>query len=94
MSFVRVVEFDGVAQERLEEIKRQMEEGGPPEGTNPTELIVLHDADGEKALVLVFFETEEDYRRGDEVLSSMPDDQVPGRRASVEKYELFARRTA
>jgi hypothetical protein len=43
---------------------------------------------------LVFFETEEDYRQGDETLSAMPASETPGKRTSVTKYDVAIRRTA
>ena len=65
MALARVVTFEGVGKERMDQMSREMQEGSPPEGLNPTEVVVLHDADAEKSLVIVFFDTEEDYRRGD-----------------------------
>ena len=41
--------------------------------------------------MIVFFETEEDYRRGDEALNAMSMGDTPGRRTSVTKYEVAAR---
>ncbi len=38
--------------------------------------------------MLVFFDDEEDYRRGDEVLSAMPTDDTPGQRTGVAKYNV------
>ena len=93
MALARVVTFEGVGKEPVDQMNREMQEGGPPEGLNPTEVIVLHDADEEKSLVLVFFENEDDYKRGDEALSAMPAGDTPGRRASVGKYEVAVRRS-
>jgi hypothetical protein len=93
MALARVVKFEGVSRERMDEMQREMEEGQPPEGLEPSELIVLHDAEAEKALVLVFFETEDAYRRGDEILDAMPAGDTPGRRTSVTKYDVAMRMT-
>jgi hypothetical protein len=93
MAFARVVSFEGVSKERVEEMKREMEGGQPPEGLNATEVIVLHDADAESSLAIVFFDTDEDYRRGDEILSAMPAGDTPGRRTSVSKYDVAIRMT-
>ena len=38
--------------------------------------------------MIVFFDTEDDYRQGDEVLNAMPADDTPGSRTSVAKYEV------
>lgn len=93
MSFARVVSFEGVSSERIEELKREMESGERPEGLDATEMIVLHDAEGEKSMAIVFFDTEEAYRRGDEILGGMPAVETPGRRTSVAKYEVAIRAT-
>jgi heme-degrading monooxygenase HmoA len=94
MALARVVTFEGVSKERLEEMDREMKEGQPPEGFPGTEIVVLHDPEAEKSLVVVFFETEEDYQRGDEMLSAMPAGDTPGRRTSVTKYDVATRMTA
>jgi hypothetical protein len=93
MALARVVTFEGVGKDRLEEMKRELEGGDPPEGMPPVELVVLHDAQADKALVTVFFENEDDYRRGDEILSAMPAGDTPGRRTSVTKYDVVIRMT-
>jgi hypothetical protein len=93
MAFARVVSFEGVSKERMEQMDREMREGEPPEGFPATEVVVLHDAEAEKSLVIIFFETEDDYRRGDEVLNAMPADETPGRRTSVTKYDVAVRMT-
>jgi hypothetical protein len=93
MALARVVSFEGVGKDRMDEMRREISDGEPPQGLPTTEIIVLHDADAEQALVIVFFETEDDYNRGDEILSAMPAGDTPGRRASVKKYEVGARAT-
>ena len=57
-------------------------------------MILLHDPDAEKSLAIVFFDNEDDYRRGDAVLSAMPAGDTPGRRAAVAKFEVAAHVTA
>lgn len=52
---------------------------------------MLHDADAEKSLVVIVFENEDDYKKGDEILDAMPGDQTPGRRTSVAKYDVATR---
>jgi hypothetical protein len=91
MAFARVVTFDGVSKDRMEEMKREMEGGQPPEGFPPAEVVVLHDADADKAMAVVFFETEDDYRKGDEILSAMPAGDTPGQRTSVSRYDVAVR---
>jgi hypothetical protein len=94
MAIARVVSFEGVGADRIKEIQTQMREGDRPEGLPAAEVVLLHDAGAEKALVILFFETEDDYRRGDEALSAMPADDTPGRRASVDRYDVAHRMTA
>ena len=91
MAIARVVSFDGVSKERMEEMKTSMAEGDRPEGMPGTEFIMLHDAESEKAVAIVFFETEDDYRQGDEVLSAMPASDTPGQRTSVKRYDVAHR---
>ena len=95
MAIARVVSFEGVSKERIEEQKRRMTESeSQPEGLESTELIVLHDPESETSLAIVFFETEDDYKRGDEILSAMPAGDTPGQRTSVKKYDVAHRMTA
>ena len=93
MALARVVSFEGVSKERMEELAREMREGDRPQDLPTTEVVVLHDPEAEKSLVILFFATEDDYRRGDEVLSAMPADDTPGRRTSVTKYHVPIRMT-
>lgn len=94
MALARVVTFEGVDKARMDEMDREMQEGQPPEGFPGTEIIVLHDPEAEKSLVVVFFETEDDYKSGDEMLSAMPAGDTPGRRTSVTKYDVATRMTS
>jgi len=91
MAFARAVTFDGVNKDRIEELRREISEGERPEGLPATEIVVLHDADAEKSLVILFFDTEDDYRRGDEALNAMPTGDTPGQRTSVTKYDVAIR---
>ena len=68
-----------------------MEGGERPDDIPAKEMIVLHDPDSEKSLVVVFFENEDDYRRGDAALSAMPASDTPGQRTSVAKYQVAFR---
>lgn len=94
MSLARVVSFSGVSKARMEEMKGQITEGGRPDEIPATEIMILHDPEGEASLAIVFFETEEDYRRGDAALNAMPAADTPGSRSSVTKYDVAVRMTA
>jgi hypothetical protein len=91
MALARVVTFDGVSSDRMQEMQKEMEGGEPPEGMPPAEIIVMHDGDAEKSLVVLIFDNEDDYRKGDEILSAMPAGDTPGQRTSVTKYDVAAR---
>ena len=78
MALARVVSFDGVTADRIREMESEMRDSQPPEGVPAKEIIVLHDPDAEKSMVIIFFDNEEDYRRGDEMLSAMPAGDTPG----------------
>ena len=93
MALARVVSFDEVDKDRIEELDREIREGERPEGLDPTEIVVLHDPDAEKSLVILFFDSDDDYRRADEVLNAMPATDTPGQRTSVAKYDVAIRMT-
>ena len=91
MAFARVVTFEGVSAEQMASMQAEMEGGERPEGVPATEVVVLHDAEAEKSVVILFFDSEEDYARGDAALNAMDPGDTPGRRTSVTKYEVAAR---
>ena len=92
MALARVVTFDGVGKDRMAELENDMQ-GDAPEGLNPSEIVVLHDGDAEKALVILFFENEDDYARGDAILDAVPTGDTRGQRTSVTKYDVAIRMT-
>jgi hypothetical protein len=87
------VTFEGVDRDRIDQLKQQLESDERPADIPATEIVLLYDADAEKSLVLVFFDTEDDYRRGDAALNAMDPGDTPGRRTSVTKYEVAVRRS-
>jgi hypothetical protein len=92
--YARVARWEGADAAALEqsaaEIRKQAEaQEGPPEGVPAKGLIVLQDPEGGRAVAISLFETEDDYREGDETLNSMsPPGEGMGRRIAVEKYEV------
>jgi hypothetical protein len=93
MALARVVSFDGVDSDRIAEMQREMEDGERPENVPAKEIVVLHDPEADRSLVILFFDTDEDYRVGDETLSAMPAGDTPGQRTSVTKYQVAFRMT-
>jgi len=91
MALARVVSFDGVSGDRIAEMQSEMEGSEQPENVPAKEIVVLHDPSADKSLVILFFETEDDYRRGDEALNAMPASDTPGARTSVTKYNVAFR---
>jgi hypothetical protein len=93
MPLARVVSFDGVNSERMADMQREMQGNERPDNVPAKEIVVLHDPEAEKSLVILFFETEADYKQGDEALNAMPAGDTPGKRASVTKYDVAFRMT-
>lgn len=93
MALARVVAFEGVSKDRMDEMRSEMQDSEPPEGVPMKEVVVLHDPEAEKSLVVIFFDSEEDYQRGDEALNAMSTDDTPGRRTSVGRYDVAVRMT-
>jgi hypothetical protein len=93
MALARVVSFEDVTSERMAQLASEIEGSEQPEGMNASELLLLHDPESDRSLAVVFFENEDDYRKGDEILESMPTGDTPGRRTSVTKYTVAARMT-
>ena len=78
----------------MAEMQREMQGNERPEGVPAKEIVVLHDPEAEQSLVILFFDTDDDYRRGDEALNAMPASDTPGQRTSVAKYQVAYRMTA
>ena len=93
MALARVVSFDGVGQDRVDEMKQRMNEDRPDD-IPASEVVMLYDAGAQKSIVVLFFDNESDYDRADATLSAMPADETPGQRSSVGKYEVAVRQTA
>lgn len=91
MALARVVAFEGVSKDRIEQLRKEITEGERPPELPATEMMVLYDPEAEKSLAVVFFDNDDDYRKGDEFLSSMPTDGTPGHRTSVTKYDVAIR---
>ncbi len=85
---VRVVRFEDVDGDRLEEMMSRIDQyDGPPEGVKSTGLKILHDADQRTAVVLQLFENAQDMSDAEAVFDGMDASETPGRRASVDRCE-------
>jgi hypothetical protein len=90
--YARVAKWEGADAEKMRSAAEEMNSRaatGPPEGVPSTGFLLLIDPDSGRGLSVGLFETEEDYRKGDETLNSMsPPDDGMGKRQAVEKYEV------
>ena len=91
MPLARVVTFDGVSSDRMAEMQKEMEGSEQPDDVPAKEIVVLHDPDNDRSVVILFFESDDDYRRGDEALNAMSTADTPGQRTSVTKYQVAFR---
>jgi hypothetical protein len=90
--YARVARWEGSSAEALDAAAagiRENAEAGPPEGLPAKKLILLQDKESGRSMAITLFETEDDYRQGDETLNSMsPPGEGMGQRVGVEKYEV------
>lgn len=92
--YARVARWEGASAEMLRQSAAGIREdaaAGPPEGVPAKGFLLLQDLEGGRAMAIALFETEEDYRQGDETLNSMsPPGEGMGQRVAVEKWEVAA----
>ena len=91
--YARVARWEGAEADAVRKTAEEISsnaEHGPPEGVPAKGFTLLIDPDNGRSLAIGFFETEEDLRKGDEVLNSMnpPTGDDMGKRTSVEMYEV------
>jgi hypothetical protein len=90
--YARIARWEGADAETLKRTAEKIRadaESGPPEGIPAKGLILLHDLEGGRAMAISLFETEDDYRQGDETLNNMnPPGDGMGQRVGVDKYEV------
>lgn len=90
----RVARWEGGDAAALEssaaEIRSQAEAGeGPPPGVPAKGFLLLQDPAAGKAMAVMLFENEDDYRQGNQTLDEMsPPGEGMGQRVSVEKFEV------
>ena len=90
--YARVARWEGGDSDAIRKSAEDMKSrasSGPPEGVPSTGFTLLIDPDNGRSIAIGLFETEEDYAKGDETLNAMdPGDDAPGKRVSVDKYEV------
>jgi hypothetical protein len=94
MALARAVTFEGVDSQHMAELAKQIESDPRPDEIPATEILMLHDEAANTSQVIIFFENEDDYAKGDAALSAMTPGDTPGRRTSVTKYKVAGRMTA
>jgi hypothetical protein len=94
MALARAVTFTGVDSNHMAELARTIESDPRPDDIPATEIVLLHDENAQESLVILFFENEDDYARGDAALNAMTPSDTPGQRASVTRYNVAGRMTA
>ena len=86
--FVRVVRFTDVTAERVEALVARTDETGPPPGMPIKKLQLVFDEAQGTAVVLQYFDNEENLRAGADTFAAMDRSQTPGSRVSVDTGEL------
>ena len=86
---VRVARFGDLAEpdQAVERVRQEMQSGRPPGLEGVKRLVMLIDRQNGRGMVLNFFDTEDDMRRGDEALNAM-NPEGGAQRTSVEMYEV------
>jgi hypothetical protein len=90
--FVRVVRFTDVTAERVQSLVAGIDESGPPPGVPIKKLQLVFDEGQGTAVVLQYFDDEDDLRAGAEVFAAMDSSETPGNRVSVDTGELKVER--
>ena len=87
--FVRVVRFTDVTADRVDGVLSMIKESdGPPPGVAATRLQLMSDAEQGTAIVLQYFDTEDDMHAAARVFDAMDTSETPGARSSVDTCEV------
>lgn len=93
--YVRVADFeaDEAALDAL--VSEINSHDGPPEGVPAKAINVLKSRETDKVRVVVFFDSEEDLRKGSATMDAMsPPEDASMRRTSVETFEIVLQKKA
>lgn len=85
--YARIVRFTDINAEQIDRIAGEAGDGPPP-GVPAKKMQMVVDGSQNSAVALIWFETEEDMRQGDEALSAMDASETPGTRVSVDQGEV------
>ena len=89
--YARVVRFTDIDIDRVNSTAKEIEGGeGPPPGVPAKAIRVIVDEDQNTAVVVLFFDSEEDMKKGGEALDAMDASETPGTRVSVDAGEVKA----
>ena len=80
--FVRVVRFTDVTAERVESLVARIDETGPPPGVAINKLQLVFDEAQGTAVVLQYFDNEQNLRSGADTFAAMDRSETPGSRVS------------
>ena len=93
--YARAVRFTDVSPDRIAEIRERIDqEEGPPEGVPSTGFQLLVDESQGTAIFVGYFASEDDMKKGGEVLEAMDAADTPGTRASVDACEVVVEKQA
>jgi len=91
--YARIATFEGASGD-IKTAVAQATQDGPPEGLNSKEAYFFADTASGKSVFVIFFDTEEDMRAGDAVMSAMsPGDAGIGHRVGVDLMEVVGHMT-
>ena len=86
---MRVVRFTDVDPQRVKKLVSEMDaSAGPPEGIKATGLQMVLDSEQRTAVVLQFFDSEQDMRDSEAAFDAMDPSETPGTRASIDRGEV------
>ena len=89
--YARVATFEGMqnVDEAIEEVRGDVDQNRRPPGLEDAKGMVMGvDRESGKSIGIIFFDTEEALKRGDEALNAMSPADSEGRRTSVQFYEI------
>jgi hypothetical protein len=88
--YARVVRFTDTDRQRIDDLKGRIESReNAPEGMPSAQMRLVLDESQGTAAVMLFFDSEDDMRKADEVLNTMDSSDTPGTRASVDTGEVL-----